>query len=82
MNDPKITLEEFISIVHRAGLRLSADDVGMLFGEIAASCAVVRQMTDRIRARLAAAPEATAEPAHVFSREPALSSRRHGLAQP
>ncbi|MBV8654020.1 MAG: hypothetical protein JO255_21350 [Alphaproteobacteria bacterium] len=70
MDDPRITLEEFTGIVHRAGLRLSPDDVAMLFGEIAASCAVVRQMTGRIRARLAAASEATAEPAHVFSREP------------
>jgi hypothetical protein len=70
LDDPKITLEEFAGIVHRAGLRLSPGDVAMLFGEIAASCTVVRQMTDRIRTRLAAAPAATAEPAHVFSREP------------
>jgi hypothetical protein len=66
LDDPDITLKEFIDIVRRAGLRLSPDDEAMLFGEIAASCTIVRQMTDRIRARLAAA----SEPAHVFSREP------------
>ncbi len=66
MDDPDITLEEFTDIVRRAGLQLSPDDMAMLFGEIATSCTIVRQMTDRIRARLAA----TSEPAHVFSREP------------
>ena len=70
LDDPKITLEEFTGIVHRAGLRLGRGDVAMLFGEIAASCVVVRQMTDRIRARLAAALDSVTEPAHVFSREP------------
>jgi hypothetical protein len=70
LDDPKITLEEFADIVRRAGLRLSADDTAMLFGEIAVSCAVVREMTLRIRRRLAAAGEAAAEPAHVFAREP------------
>ena len=69
VDDPNITLEEFTDIVRRAGLRLSADDTAMLFGEVAVSCAVVRGMTDRIRRRLAAAGEAAAEPAHVFSRE-------------
>jgi hypothetical protein len=66
LDDSDITLEEFTGIVRRAGLRLSPEDVTMLFSEIAASCAIVRQMTDRVRARLAA----PSEPAHIFSREP------------
>lgn len=70
MDDPKITLEEFADTVRRAGLRLGHDDVAMLFDEIAVSCAVVRDMTDRIRARLAAAGEPAPEPAHVFARQP------------
>ena len=66
MDEAKITLAEFTAIVSRAGLRLSSDDIAMLFGEIAVSCDIVRAMTGRIRARLSAA----SEPAQVFRREP------------
>jgi hypothetical protein len=66
LSDPEITLEQFTAIVRRAGLRLSSGDIAMLFGEVAGSCAIVRGMTDRIRARLS--PET--EPAHLFNRTP------------
>jgi hypothetical protein len=71
LSDPKITLEEFTDIVRRAGLRLSADDRAMLFGEIAGSCAIVREMTERIRARLSSATE----PAHLFDPTPGNGTR-------
>lgn len=71
MSDPEITLEEFTAIARRAGLRLSSDDIAMLFGEIAGSCAIVRGMTDRIRARLSSATE----PAHLFNPAPGNGTR-------
>jgi hypothetical protein len=71
VHDLKMTLEKFTDIARRAGLRLSPDDMAMLFGEIAGSCTVVREMTDRIRVRLSA----TTEPAHLFTREPGHGER-------
>jgi hypothetical protein len=57
-----MTLEEFALRARRAGLKLDEAAIAMLFEEIAASCALMNQMAERVKARLAA----EMEPAHVF----------------
>lgn len=57
-----MSLEEFTLRARRAGLELDAAAIAMLFEEIAASCALMDEMSERVKARLAAA----SEPAHVF----------------
>ncbi|HEX3501679.1 MAG TPA: hypothetical protein VHT04_20375 [Stellaceae bacterium] len=54
--------EEFAQRARRAGLKLDDAAVAMLFEEIAASCALMGEMAERVKARLAPA----SEPAHVF----------------
>jgi hypothetical protein len=62
MGGGTMSLEEFTQRARRAGLELDAATVAMLFEEIGASCALMDEMAERIRARLAVA----SEPAHVF----------------
>jgi hypothetical protein len=57
-----MSLEEFSLRARRAGLELDAAAIAMLFEEIAASCALMDEMAERVKARLAAA----SEPAHIF----------------
>jgi hypothetical protein len=57
-----MTLEEFALRARRAGLKLDEAAIAMLFEEIAASCALMDQMAERVKVRLAA----ETEPAHVF----------------
>jgi hypothetical protein len=57
-----MSLEEFTLRARRAVLELDAAAIAMLFEEIAASCALMDEMAERVKARLAAA----SEPAHVF----------------
>jgi hypothetical protein len=62
MGGRTMSLEEFSLRARRAGLELDAAAIAMLFEEIAASCALMDEMAERVKARLAAA----SEPAHVF----------------
>jgi hypothetical protein len=57
-----MTLEEFRLRARRAGLELDAAEIDTLFREIAASCALMNDMAERVKARLSAA----SEPAHLF----------------
>jgi hypothetical protein len=57
-----MNLQEFALRARRAGLELDAEAVAMLFEEIAASCALMGEMAERVKARLAPA----SEPAHLF----------------
>jgi hypothetical protein len=62
MTGGTMTLEEFTLRARRAGLELDAETIAMLFEEIAASCALMGEMAERVEARLAPA----SEPAHLF----------------
>jgi hypothetical protein len=62
MDGRTMTLEEFALRARRAGLKLDAAAVAMLHEEIAASCRLMDEMAERVKARLATA----SEPAHVF----------------
>jgi hypothetical protein len=62
MGGGTMSLEEFTQRARRGGLELDAATIAMLFEEIAASCALMDEMAERVKARLAAA----SEPAHVF----------------
>jgi hypothetical protein len=57
-----MTLQEFALRARRAGLELDDEAVAMLFEEIAASCALMGEMAERVKTRLAPA----IEPAHLF----------------
>jgi hypothetical protein len=57
-----MNLQEFALRARRAGLELDAEAVAMLFEEIAASCALMGEMAERVKARLSPA----SEPAHLF----------------
>jgi hypothetical protein len=57
-----MNLEEFALRARHAGLKLDEAAIAMLFAEIAASCALMGEMAERVKARLAP----TSEPAHVF----------------
>jgi hypothetical protein len=57
-----MTPEEFALLARRAGLELAPDEIAMLFGEIAASVALMGEMAERVKSRLSPA----SEPAHVF----------------
>jgi hypothetical protein len=74
MTSTELTLAEFARHLERAGLRLGPGDMATLYGEIAASCQIVGEMAERVRARLEAArlpvDGPLPEPAHIFSREP------------
>lgn len=65
LSNQEMTLEEFTRLIRRAGVELSAADTSMLFDEIAASCRVAHEMTERIASRLSRG----SEPAHIFHRE-------------
>lgn len=73
MDGRTMTLEEFALRARGAGLRLDEATVAMLFEEIAASCALMDAMAERVKARLTPA----SEPAHVFrpEEEPSHGSR-------
>jgi hypothetical protein len=62
MQPGTMTLEEFRLRARRAGLELDAAEIDMLFQEIAASCALMSDMAERVKARLSPA----SEPAHLF----------------
>jgi hypothetical protein len=62
MQPGTMTLEEFRLRAGRAGLELDAAEIDMLFQEIAASCALMSDMAERVKARLSPA----SEPAHLF----------------
>jgi hypothetical protein len=62
MTPGRMTLEEFRLRARRAGLELDAAEIEMLFQEIAASCALMNDMAERVKARLSPA----SEPAHLF----------------
>lgn len=57
-----MTLDEFRLRARRAGLELDAHEIDMLFEEIAASCALMSEMAERVKTRLSPA----SEPAHIF----------------
>ena len=57
-----MTLQEFALRARRAGLELDDEAIAMLLEEIAASCALMDEMAERVKARLAS----TSEPAHLF----------------
>lgn len=57
-----MTLEEFRLRARRAGLELDAHEIDTLFEEIAASCALMSEMAERVKTRLSPA----SEPAHIF----------------
>ena len=57
-----MSLQEFALRARRAGLELDDETIAMLFEEIAASCALMDGMAERVKARLAPA----SEPAHLF----------------
>lgn len=65
LSNQEMTLEEFTRLIRRVGIELSAADTTMLFDEIAASCRVAGEMTERIASRLSRG----GEPAHIFLRE-------------
>ena len=69
-----MSLEEFTLRARRAGLALDDQAITMLFEEIAASCALMGEMAERVKARLAPA----SEPAHLFqpNSEPGDGDRR------
>jgi hypothetical protein len=62
MDGGTMSLEEFALRARRAGLKLDEAAITMLFAEIATSCALMGEMAERVKARLAS----TSEPAHVF----------------
>jgi hypothetical protein len=62
MDGGTMDLQEFTLRARRAGLELDAEAIAMLFEEIAASCALMGEMAERVKARLAPA----SEPAHLF----------------
>ena len=62
MQPETMTLEEFRLRARRAGLELDADEIDTLYQEIAASCALMYDMAERVKARLSPA----SEPAHLF----------------
>jgi hypothetical protein len=62
MEGGTMSLEEFALRARRAGLKLDEAAIAMLFAEIAPSCALMVEMAERVKARLAPA----SEPAHVF----------------
>jgi hypothetical protein len=62
MSRKTMTVEEFTLLARRAALELSAAEVQELFAEIAMSCALMNEMAEHVKARLAPA----SEPAHVF----------------
>lgn len=64
MSEADPSLAEFKHLVRRAGLELTAAEIEALRAEIAPSCRALREMSERIRARLM--PES--EPAHRFRR--------------
>jgi hypothetical protein len=66
-----MTLEAFALRARHAGLKLDEAAIAMLFEEIAASCALMDEMAERVKARLAAATE----PAHVFRPQEAGDER-------
>jgi hypothetical protein len=68
-----MTLEEFRLRARRAGLELDAAEIEMLFQEIAASCALMSDMAERVKARLSPA----SEPAHLFHPHAAPIDERH-----
>jgi hypothetical protein len=57
-----MTLDEFRQRARRAGLELDEHEIDMLFEEIAASCALMSEMAERVKTRLSPA----SEPAHIF----------------
>jgi hypothetical protein len=60
--DKTMTPQEFALLARRAGLELTAEEIDALFEEIAASCALMSEMAERVKARLGTA----SEPAHLF----------------
>jgi hypothetical protein len=62
MDGGTMSLEEFTLRARHAGLKLDDAAIAMLFEEIAASCALMREMAERVKARLNPAME----PAHIF----------------
>ncbi len=74
MDSGTMSLEEFTQRARRAGLVLDDQAIAMLFEEIAASVALMGEMAERVKARLAPA----SEPAHLFwpNDEPGDGDRR------
>jgi hypothetical protein len=72
MNGGTMDLQEFTQRARRAGLDLDDEAIAMLFEEIAASCALMGEMAERVKARLATA----SEPAHLFRPNDAADNDR------
>ncbi len=72
-DDKMMTAEEFALLARRAGLELDAEETDALFREIAASCALMSEMAERVKARLAQA----SEPAHLFRASGEARDDRH-----
>ena len=72
MDSGTMTLEEFTLRARRAGLALDDQAIAMLFDEIAASCALMGEMAERVKARLSPA----SEPAHLFRADGAPVNER------
>ncbi len=72
-SDKMMTPQEFALLARRAGLELTAQEIDALFQEIAASCALMGEMAERVKARLAPA----SEPAHRFQPTDELGNGRN-----
>ena len=72
MGPVTMTLEEFTLRARRAGLELDLEEIEMLYQEIAASCALMNDMAERVKARLSPA----SEPAHLFRADGAPVNER------
>ena len=72
MEPQTMTLGEFALRARRAGLELDAKEIEMLYQEIAASCALMNDMAERVKARLSPA----SEPAHLFRADGAPADER------